>query len=177
MKKFTPYAEEGDYTNFSDHLFDTVMPSLLPSEWVVLCFINRTMGGLEKDCRELPLENIQKGTGLSKVTVVSALSRLSSDGHIVRNAQGGYVYLLQISGTNLYKIGMTYKTPDQRIAQFAPKMPYTAELVYTKQSANPIALEASLHQFYAELRENGEWFRLSAADYASLIEYLDTLKE
>lgn len=92
-------------------------------------------------------------------------------------ARAGWVYVVQIAGDNLYKIGMTYKTPDQRIAQFAPKMPYTAELVYTKQSANPMALEASLHQLYDDLRENGEWFRLSAADYASLIEYLDNLKE
>ena len=177
MKTFTPYAEGSGFTNFSDHLIDTVMPSLLPSEWAVLCFINRTMGGLDKDCRELPLGRIQKGTGLSKVTVVAALARLSADGHISRIAISGYVYLLNIKGTDLYKIGMTYKTPDQRIAQFAPKMPYTAELVYTKQSANPMALEASLHQFYDDLRENGEWFRLSAADYASLIEYLDNLKE
>ena len=94
-----------------------------------------------------------------------------------RAAQAGWVYVVQISGDSLYKIGMTTKKPTERLAQFAPKMPYTAELVYAKQSANPMALEASLHQFYDDLRENGEWFRLSAADYASLIEYLDNLKE
>lgn len=94
-----------------------------------------------------------------------------------RKPMAGWVYVVQIVGDNLYKIGMTTKKPTERLAQFAPKMPYTAELVYTKQSANPMALEASLHQLYDDLRENGEWFRLSAAYYASLIEYLDDLKE
>ena len=94
-----------------------------------------------------------------------------------RAAQAGWVYVVKISGDSLYKIGMTAKKPTERLAQFVPRMPYEAELVYTKQSKNPANLEARLHELYADFRQNGEWFNLSDGVFADLIEYLENVKE
>lgn len=94
-----------------------------------------------------------------------------------KSVKAGWVYVVKISGDSLYKIGMTAKKPTERLAQFVPRMPYEAELVYTKQSKNPANLEARLHELYADFRQNGEWFNLSDGVFADLIEYLENVKE
>lgn len=89
----------------------------------------------------------------------------------------GWVYVIGIVGDNLYKIGMTTRTPDKRLAEFVPKMPYEAEIVVTCKTKDVLGLEGKLHQMYSDLCVNGEWFRLSNDELDDLVTYLRNLKE
>lgn len=174
--KIKPYAEGFESTDFEDYLIDSVMPNVSSSEWVVLCFIKRKMGRLDKDCRDMALDVIQSGTGLSRPTVVSALDYLAKKGHIVRSARAGHVYLLRVTGHDLYKVGVTTKTPEERTSQFSVKMPFETSIVGSIKSDDAYGLEKSLHGFYTAngyKRANGEWFNLDGR----AIEYFFYIKE
>lgn len=104
---------------------------------------------------------------------ISALwDKQESRGDGLSSKKSGWVYVLKLSTENLYKIGMTNRVPDERLADFVPKMPYTADVVATAQTQDPFALETMRHRHYADFRENGEWFRLPDEVARGLIDYL-----
>lgn len=75
----------------------------------------------------------------------------------------GWIYLLR--GENgLYKIGMTKRTPDQRLAEFSPKLPFDSLLVDTIESQDAVRLELEIHERFADKRVRGEWFALNQED-------------
>jgi hypothetical protein len=80
----------------------------------------------------------------------------------------GWVYVVH-GQDDQYKIGLTTREPDKRLAEFTPKLPFKTELILTIQSDDVYALEAELHEFYASQRVNGEWFRLSQDNIAWLL--------
>ena len=84
MKTFTPYAEGNGFTQLDNSLIDYVMPSVNPSDWVIICFVVRKTRGWHKDSDALSLTQMEAGTGLSRPTVVSSLKRLTEQGHLSR---------------------------------------------------------------------------------------------
>ena len=84
MKTFTPYAEGSGFTQLDNSLIDYVMPSVNPSDWVIICFVVRKTRGWHKDSDALSLTQMEAGTGLSRPTVVSSLKRLTEQGHLSR---------------------------------------------------------------------------------------------
>lgn len=81
----------------------------------------------------------------------------------------GYVYLVQLGP--YYKIGRSVN-PESRVKAFTSvKMPYPINLIHTIESSDPTEAEAHLHHRFADLRMNGEWFRLPdwAVGYIKLI--------
>jgi hypothetical protein len=85
----------------------------------------------------------------------------------------GWVYVVGIVGDNLYKIGITTRTPDERLAEFVPKMPYEAEVIAICKTNDVLGMERKLHQMYDGLRDNGEWFRLNESELSDLKTYLE----
>ncbi|MGB2748434.1 MAG: GIY-YIG nuclease family protein [Thiofilum sp.] len=85
----------------------------------------------------------------------------------------GYVYLLRVVGDNIYKIGMTTKTPDERVTQFSVKMPFKVEIVETIYYDGDVSiLEVFFHNYFTGIgceRINGEWFRLSPEEVSFFI--------
>lgn len=82
-----------------------------------------------------------------------------------KNVRSGWVYLLE-GQDSLYKIGLTTRPPDQRLAEISPKMPYSAKLIFTLWARDVYGFEKDLHGHFNDKRVNGEWFKLSSADVA-----------
>lgn len=74
----------------------------------------------------------------------------------------GYVYILQ-SDTDWYKIGCSIN-PRSRYETFSVKLPFHVVYDIVISSNNYKGLESWLHQRFAHLRGDGEWFRLSPSD-------------
>src|SRR5579862_1397518 len=95
----TRYLFEGFSTNFGtaipDIAFDEIMPLLSASEWKVLCYIMRRTFGFKKEADSISLSQIcsgitkhngqilDRGTGLSKQTVIASLKVLQEKGIVI----------------------------------------------------------------------------------------------
>lgn len=78
----------------------------------------------------------------------------------------GYVYILK--GNGLYKIGLSTRKPDARIAEYSPKLPFSTELVKVIESNNCHALEKELHRRFRSKHVRGEWYALTSEDLNGL---------
>ena len=192
------YKEGSEYhSELPDAIFDF---DLSPAEFRLWCYYNRV-----GECA-LSAEATAKEAGVSVGTVSKGRKSLHDKGLVdvvwggvgpvvlvgksytgeraeqpsqkkkLKVYRSGWIYVLKISNDNLYKIGMTTKTPSERLSQFVPKMPYEATTVYTKNVCNVLEVEKSLHDFYKDFREAGEWFRLSNDLLNDLIQYLEAQK-
>lgn len=81
----------------------------------------------------------------------------------------GWIYLVEAEN-KLVKIGMTRRTPSERLEEFVPKLPYKSTLLGTVESDDVVELEACLHRRYADQRVRGEWFRLTVGDVMDILE-------
>ncbi|HAX79884.1 MAG TPA: hypothetical protein DCY88_29625 [Cyanobacteria bacterium UBA11372] len=75
----------------------------------------------------------------------------------------GYIYLIHAEGSNYYKIGKT-KSPDRRLLQIAPQMPFTCKFIRVWHSNFMSLAEKYLHQSFKKFRANGEWFEFSCKE-------------
>ena len=78
----------------------------------------------------------------------------------------GYVYLIKLEN-GLYKIGKTKHLSD-RMSVFAVSFPMKWELFYSFLSDDYSLAEKTLHMFFADKREIGEWFSLDQRDINSI---------
>lgn len=76
----------------------------------------------------------------------------------------GYVYLAK-SGKH-YKIGQTNDLV-RRTSEIRLQLPEPLELVHQILTDDPVGIERYWHQRFAELRANGEWFRLGPEEVAA----------
>lgn len=80
----------------------------------------------------------------------------------------GWTYLIRADGTNLYKIGVTSRTPEDRLSSLQTASPHNLKLCYASKSDFARKHEARLHEKYSHKRESGEWFRLDDSDVADV---------
>lgn len=73
----------------------------------------------------------------------------------------GYVYLMRSS--RFYKIGRS-KAVGRREYELGIQLPEKSTTVHVMQTDDPVGIEAYWHQRFATKRQNGEWFKLDAAD-------------
>lgn len=82
----------------------------------------------------------------------------------------GTVYILQdIDVTGWCKIGKT-TAPADRIGHFDTMLPFQIRVVHLIASKDCDALESILHRQFASKRKRGEWFELTAADIAWIMQ-------
>lgn len=86
-----------------------------------------------------------------------------------RTPRKGYVYLLK-SPTGLYKIGRA-ADPNNRLKTFNVKLPFEVAFECLIRTGDMVTLESELHHYFADKRQNGEWFALTHED----VEYLKSL--
>jgi hypothetical protein len=89
----------------------------------------------------------------------------------------GFVYVLKNSSMpNLYKVGHTLKSPQQRAKELSSQtnMPESFEVVFYGEISNPNRLENELHEIYAENRINAsrEFFKLTDDEVFWLCHYI-----
>ena len=78
-----------------------------------------------------------------------------------RNDSAGYVYILHdVDHTGYYKIGST-NYPPTRLRRLGVLLPFEPKLELILESKDRYGLEGYLHDRYADLRKNGEWFALT----------------
>lgn len=87
-----------------------------------------------------------------------------------------YVYLFNVEGTNVYKIGNS-KHPEKRTAEVQTSCPYKVNMVFRFESDYPTQVESALHKKFGLQKEDedgrelqGEFFYLSLDDRKMFLE-------
>ena len=93
---------------------------------------------------------------------MEVMGKMSERSQPDAKSKRGYVYLLD-GPDGLYKIGRT-KRLNQRVLGISLLMPFQPSLLHSIACEDHGAAEAMLHARFAEVRVNGEWFRLNASD-------------
>lgn len=77
-----------------------------------------------------------------------------------------HVYLIQIEGTDIYKIGFTKSSPEKRMLSLQTGNPFKLILVDSYSSKRATKVEAALHNRFLTKKVNedeykllGEWFK------------------
>ncbi len=76
----------------------------------------------------------------------------------------GYTYL--ITNGREYKIGITTKTPQSRVAELQTGSPTKIAISAYSYNSNALAMEVELHKKFSSKRLEGEWFALNSDDVA-----------
>lgn len=72
----------------------------------------------------------------------------------------GYVYLIEDSNNNSYKIGVTKGDPEKRLKKLQTGNSSKLEIKYLYKYKYPYRLESMLHRYYKPFHELNEWFSL-----------------
>ncbi|OEU65670.1 MAG: hypothetical protein BA863_12490 [Desulfovibrio sp. S3730MH75] len=75
-----------------------------------------------------------------------------------------WVYVVGNAKEGKYKIGMTRRSPEKRINEFSPLLPFKTEIFALCPTTNAYELEKELHGKFRNNRTNGEWFNLSLGE-------------
>lgn len=92
-----------------------------------------------------------------------------------------YIYLLQLEGTDLYKIGFTKNNPNKRVKSLQTGSPHKIMLIDQYESKEASTIETILHRsmkskkYISEdgFKLLGEWFKL---DFSDVKEFKDRCK-
>jgi len=83
----------------------------------------------------------------------------------------GYVYLLNVINTDIYKIGYS-KNADKRIGSIKTSSPLDIELIKVFKCYDAFQAEQELHNIFKGKRTNREWFKLNFNDLDILKKFL-----
>src|SRR5574341_53319 len=84
--------------------------------------------------------------------------------------KSGRLYLARISGTDVYKLGLTRGDPVKRVMAIDAGMPFKVEYVQSsividfRHIQQFVAIESYLHHRFEWQRIRGEWFELTGHD-------------
>lgn len=86
----------------------------------------------------------------------------------------GYVYLIHAQGTDLCKIGLTTRQPEERLKELNGKQsPYPLTLTHYVYVENVNEVERYLHSECKEYHHHNEWFNIPADLIPELIELMN----
>ena len=74
---------------------------------------------------------------------------------------GGWVYVIRMSETDYYKVGVSLTDPVQRLKDLQIGNPVDLALVATSPQEQPYQIETELHAALDEHSVRGEWFKMS----------------
>ena len=70
------------------------------------------------------------------------------------------IYVLNINGTNIYKIGVS-QNHKRRIEDIRAAIPFSVDILLVKKCLFAIELEQSLHEEYKDFHIKNEWFKIN----------------
>lgn len=73
----------------------------------------------------------------------------------------GHVYAMGTKNNVRVKVGYTCRTPEQRRLGVQSEAKESVSLLHAIKVINPCVVEEQVHEFYADLRIQGEWFALT----------------
>jgi hypothetical protein len=79
-----------------------------------------------------------------------------------------YVYLINLQGTDFYKIGVS-QSPKRRIKDLASATPFIVDILYLNSHENAFDLEDEIHLNIKKNYIRHEWFRLSPLQVSDII--------
>ncbi|MGI2907658.1 GIY-YIG nuclease family protein [Tolypothrix sp. VBCCA 56010] len=89
-------------------------------------------------------------------------------------ATAGYIYLIQAGETDLYKIGLTTRQPEERLRELNGKQsPYPLTLTHYIHVGDVNEVERYLHEECKEYHHHNEWFKIPAELIPELIGLMD----
>jgi hypothetical protein len=89
----------------------------------------------------------------------------------------GWVYLIHARGTRRFKIGLTTRSVEQRLAELnGSQSPYPLDLWESIPTDNVTETEAYLHAKFARLRVHGEWFEFSNRQLREVVKEFDRIE-
>jgi hypothetical protein len=84
--------------------------------------------------------------------------------------KSGYIYLIHAKGTTRYKIGLTTRTVQERLAELnSSQSAFPLELITSAKFEHVHEVEKSLHERYRLCRVHGEWFEFSKRELQAVI--------
>ena len=87
----------------------------------------------------------------------------------------GYVYLVHAVDTNLYKIGLTTRTPEKRLKELnGSQSPYQLELSHYIFVDDVHEVENDLHQHFKSYHHHNEWFKFSDRMISDVIDTMNS---
>lgn len=86
----------------------------------------------------------------------------------------GYIYLIRLEGTSLYKIGRAQHYPS-RLKAFSVEFPIKTEVIAVYKVVEVNATEQLIHDCYFAYHKNGEWFELSDSDVSKFFGFMEPL--
>ncbi len=85
----------------------------------------------------------------------------------------GFVYLFNLKGTDIYKIGFSRKKPRKRLISLQTAAPFQIIEIHIEEKDNALNEEARIKRKYIKYRTHGEWF---AFDKNTLKEVVKNIK-
>jgi hypothetical protein len=157
-----------EQTIVDDDGFKSTMPAIKNCNGLIIDWdsIQRIIESVAPFYREVSREEIDRH---NEAVMESMGAPRFNDRAEVEKDKSGYVYVVGNHDEGLYKIGMTTRTPSERVLEFSPKLPFECEIMATIRTMDARSLEREIHDLYKHKRENGEWFRLEEADIDDLI--------
>jgi hypothetical protein len=69
-----------------------------------------------------------------------------------------FLYILNFSGTTLYKIGITKNNIEKRISELQTGSPYKIDEIWKYKTSYATKIEPVIHRHYSHCNTKGEWF-------------------
>ena len=76
----------------------------------------------------------------------------------------GNIYLVNMEGTDLYKIGYTKRDITKRLDELKTGNPNVITCVHLFETEHHVKIESWLHNIHSTNRMEGEWFELTNED-------------
>ena len=88
-----------------------------------------------------------------------------------KKVKKGYIYLIKISNTNKYKLGVS-KNPKRRLSDISNYIPFDLEVLALNEINNPYDVEQMLLNKYDNYLIKNEWFELDILDVKNIMIFL-----
>lgn len=89
--------------------------------------------------------------------------------------KSGFVYVINMDGTNFYKIGTSINV-EKRIGSIKTNNPFDIIVIFKIHVNGCFAVEKSIHQTFIDKKHRGEWYKLSEVDIHYIKEFCASVK-
>lgn len=175
--KIEPFLRQGRSLTIDYSVFEYIMPTLSPTQWITLCFIIMKTVGWNKERDAISYSQIKKGTGIkSDTTVSNAIGYLLEKEVIGSDMQsdGGWITSSVYWLNSHYGVVVDRTTENGVPSRSTPKNGDTVSNTIVKD--NTIVLKKE-KKVYKEKKEDGEFLSLLPERFLQSKEFVIVWKD